>query len=233
MNSHIWKWSLLAAFFFALDFIGWHRSILSVGPGMATMLANFQVIILAAVSIFILREKVTRPFFLSIPLAVTGLYLMVGVSWSSFTPDFKMGIGFGLFAAFSYALYLLSLKFSLSKVAADPIAMSCAVALFTGLMLGGVAVGQGESFVIPSTRSLLALMVLAFICHATGWYLITRGIQQVKTSLVGLILLLQPTLSYVWDILFFSKPTNPIELTGVGLALVGIYLGSLKGEADK
>ncbi|MBU4476016.1 MAG: EamA family transporter, partial [Proteobacteria bacterium] len=66
--------------------------------------------------------------------------------------------------------------------------------------------------------------------HAIGWYLITRGIQQVRTSLVGLILLLQPTLSYVWDILLFDKPTSPVELTGVALALTAIYLGSLRRE---
>jgi drug/metabolite transporter (DMT)-like permease len=59
-----------------------------------------------------------------------------------------------------------------------------------------------------------------------GWFLITRGIQTVRGALVGLILLLQPTLSFVWDILFFGKAVNPVELSGVGLALVGIYIGS-------
>ncbi len=228
LTTNVWKWSFLAAIFFTLDFIGWHRSIISVGPGMATMLANFQVIILAGVSIFIIREKVTRPFLLAIPLALIGLYLMVGVSWSSFPPDFKVGVGFGLFAALGYALYLLSLKYSLSRTGADPLAMACAVALLTGTMLAIVALAQKESFVIPDTTSLAALAALALVCHAIGWFLITRGIQTVRTSLVGLILLLQPTLSYVWDILFFNKPTDAVELTGVALALVGIYLGSLK-----
>ncbi|MDC0336086.1 DMT family transporter [Pseudodesulfovibrio sp.] len=230
LTPHVWKWSLLAAFFFALDFVGWHRSIGLVGPGLSTMLANFQVIILAAVSILFLKERVSRPFLFAIPLALVGLYLMVGVSWTSFTPDFQFGVWCGLFAALAYALYLLSLKYSLSKAGAEPLALAAAVALFTGIMLAGLAVAQGDSFAIPDTQSLLALAALALICHATGWYLITRSIQQVRTSLVGLILLLQPTLSYVWDILFFDKPTNVVELTGVGMALVAIYLGSLKRE---
>lgn len=228
LTTHVWKWSLLSALFFAADFFCWHRSIGFVGPGLSTMLANFQVIILAMVSILFLKEKPTKAFLVAIPTALVGLYLMVGVSWNSFTPEFKIGIIFGLFTAVAYALYLLSLKFSLSRAEADPLAMACAVALLTGLLLGGLAMIQGESFALTTPKTIASLATLALICHALGWYLITRGIQRVKTSLVGLILLLQPTLSYVWDILFFNKPTNAMELTGVGLALTAIYLGSLK-----
>ncbi len=229
-TRHVWIWSSVSAAFFAADFFNWHRSITLVGPGLSTMLANFQVIILAIVSILFLKERVTKYFLMAIPMALVGLYLMVGVSWSSFTPEYQLGVVYGLLTALAYAFYLLSLKYSLTKADADPLAMACAVALITGGLLGLLALVQGESFVIPNTKSLAALAALALICHATGWYLITRSIQQVKTSLVGLILLLQPTLSYVWDILFFNKPTNAIELTGVGLALVGIYLGSLKNN---
>ncbi len=231
LTGHVWQWSLLSAAFFTADFFFWHRSIGLVGVGLSTMLANFQVIILAMVSILFLKEKVTRTFLIAIPTALLGLYLMVGVSWDSFTPAYQLGVGFGLLTALAYALYLLSLKFSLSKVNADPLAMACAVALLTGFNLGIIALIQGESFVITGTRSITALATLALVCHAGGWYLITRGIQQVRTSLVGLILLLQPTLSYVWDILFFDKPASPVELTGVGLALIAIYLGSLKPKS--
>ncbi|MUM77491.1 EamA family transporter [Pseudodesulfovibrio sp. F-1] len=230
MTPHVWRWSLVSAVFFAADFYCWHRAIGLVGPGLATMLANFQVIALAAVSVLFLRERVSRPFLLAIPMALTGLYLMVGVSWASFTPEFRLGVVYGLLTALFYALYLLALKFSLSRAGVDALAMAGAVALITGLMLGGLALGRGDSFAIPDTRSLAALAALALVCHAVGWYLITRGIQQVRTSLVGLILLLQPTLSYVWDILFFDKATSPVELTGVALALAAIYLGSLKKQ---
>jgi len=229
-TGHVWKWSLLSAVFFALDFMLWHRAIHLVGPGLATMLTNFQVILLAAVSVLFFKEKVSRPFLVAIPMALVGLYLMVGVQWAAFTPGYQLGVVFGILSAFAYAFYLFSLKYSLSKADADPLSMAAAVALITSFILGALGVAQGNSFAIPDTRSLVALTILALVCHATGWYLITRGIQRVKTSLVGLILLLQPTLSYVWDLLFFGKPANPVELSGVCLALLAIYLGSLKKE---
>lgn len=228
LTRRIWKWALLTALFFTMDFFYWHRSVICIGPGLSTMLANYQVIALALFSVLLFREKMSKPFMVAMPMALVGLYLMVGVQWASFSSEFQLGIIYGLLTALFYALYLVSLKYSLARTGADPLAMAGAVALLTGLILGSISVAQGEPFVIPNTKSLLALGALSLICHAVGWFLITRGMQTVKTSLVGLILLLQPTLSYVWDILFFDKPTNALELTGVGLALAAIYLGSLR-----
>ena len=227
-TPNVLKWALVAGLFFAGDFVFWHRSIAHVGPGLSTMLANFQVIPLAVVSALFFKERMSTKLFLAIPVTLVGLYLMVGVGWDQFSADYRLGVVFGLITAIFYALYLLSLKYSLAKAGADSLVLACAAALTTGLLLGGLAVTQGESFAFPSLQSVIAIAALALICHAVGWYLITRGIQLVRGAMVGLILLLQPTLSFVWDILFFHKPINWVELSGVGLALLGIYIGSLK-----
>lgn len=220
------KWGFVAAVFFAGDFVFWHRSIACVGPGLATMLGNFQVIPLAVVSALFFKERMPLRMWAAIPLALGGLYLMVGVGWDGFAADYRVGVFFGLLTAFFYALYMLSLKYALAKDGTDSLVLAAAAALFTGLLMGGLALAQGESFVIPSLKSLAAISALALVCHAVGWFFITRGIQNVRGALVGLALLLQPTLSFVWDILFFGKPVNPVEISGVALALAGIYIGS-------
>ncbi|BCS88834.1 DMT family transporter [Pseudodesulfovibrio sediminis] len=230
LTPHVWKWGVLAAIFFAGDIVFWHRSIAYVGPGLSTMLANFQVIPLAIVSALFFKERMTVRMGLAIVLVLVGLYLMVGVGWDAFTADYRLGVAYGLLTACFYALYLLSLKYSLAKTGADPLAMAAVAALLSGVLLGGMGVAGDESFVVTGVQPIMALITLALLCHATGWYLITRSIQAVKGALVGLLLLLQPPLSFLWDILLFDKPINVIELAGVGLALVGIYIGSLKAE---
>lgn len=228
VTRSVLKWGMIAAVFFAFDFFCWHRSIGSIGPGLATMLANFQVIFLALGSLFFFKEKMPRHFYAAIPLALAGLYLMVGVGWDGFTADYRLGVFFGLFAAVFYALYMMSLKYSLNRSGADPLAMAAALAVLASLLLAAMALAQGESFAVHGVKSVLALATLALVCHAGGWFLITRSMTTVKGGLVGLILLLQPTLAFVWDILFFGKPVNGVELAGVGLALLGIYIGTLK-----
>lgn len=227
-SPHVLRWGVVGGLFYAGDFFFWHRSIGYVGPGLATMLGNFQVIPLALVSMFFFKEALSAKQYVAIPLALAGLYLMVGVQWSFFTPEYRMGVVFGLLTAMLYALYLLSLKYSMAGNRADPLVMMAGVSLVGGLLLGGTAVAQGESFVFSSIQSFAAIAALAFICHAVGAFLVARGVQTVRGAVVGLILILQPTLSFIWDILFFDKPVVGVELAGMGLALVGIYVGSLK-----
>jgi drug/metabolite transporter (DMT)-like permease len=45
-------------------------------------------------------------------------------------------------------------------------------------------------------------------------------------SRVGLILLLQPALAFLWDVLIFARDFGPREAAGAALALAAIGLGS-------
>ena len=65
-----------------------------------------------------------------------------------------------------------------------------------------------------------------------GWILITNALPKIRASLSGLILLLQPALAFVWDVLFFQRPTTPVNWLGVLVALVAIYLGMAGQSAD-
>ena len=58
--------------------------------------------------------------------------------------------------------------------------------------------------------------------------IITRALPRVSVSFAGLALLLQPALSYVWDILFFNKIVTAVSISGLGLTLAAIYLGSTR-----
>jgi drug/metabolite transporter (DMT)-like permease len=55
---------------------------------------------------------------------------------------------------------------------------------------------------------------------------IASSLPNVSPSQAGLALLLQPTLSFAWDVLFFGRAMTPIELLGAAIALFAIYLGS-------
>ncbi|HKI95062.1 MAG TPA: EamA family transporter, partial [Gemmatimonadales bacterium] len=60
--------ALAAGVFFALDLAFWHRSIAYVGPGLATILANFQVFILAGFGVLVLHERGSWRLVAAVPL---------------------------------------------------------------------------------------------------------------------------------------------------------------------
>ncbi|MCF8062490.1 MAG: DMT family transporter [Deltaproteobacteria bacterium] len=215
----------VGGFALALDLALWHRCILFVGPGLATLLANFQVFFVAAVGVLVFRERLTWKIAVAIPLAVGGLYLIVGLRWGAFSGDYKLGVALGLAAAFCYTVYILFLR--MAQQTGSTFSTITLATLFTGLFLGVFSAGHGESFAVPGLRNWLVLGAYAVVSQVLGWLLITSGIGRMEASRVGLVLLLQPTLAFVWDMLFFSRPTTLVEVAGALLAMCAIYLGTV------
>jgi len=222
------RWAVLAGACFASDIYFWHRAIHYVGPGLATILGNFQVFFVGAVGILFFRERVGLRFLMAVPLAVTGLFMLVGLRWGEFDATYRRGVIFGACTALSYALYLLALRGGRNQRNRLSAAANLAWAtVTTGTILTVIALLQRESLHIPNGRSLLVLVSYGFLCQALGWIVISRRLQEVDASRASLILLMQPALTFVWDMLFFHRPTTTFELAGAGLALIAIYLGGL------
>lgn len=218
--------SLLCGFLLGLDLWLYHYSIEYIGPGLGTILPNFQVFILAAVGVLFLKEPMRWIYLISLPLAFVGLFMIVGVNWSDLQIQYRIGVYYGLAAAICYAGFLLSLR----QLQADQMGTSffyvlMMVSLTTAIFLGAEIVFRQTSFKIPDLQSLLALLALGLLSHTVGWILITNALPKVRASFSGLILLLQPTLAFVWDVLFFQRPTTLFNWLGVLIALAAIYLG--------
>ena len=227
LPARIWQILILAAFFLALDLWFYHRSIQLIGPGLSTLLANFQVFVMAAAGFLILREPPSRLQLIAIPLALFGLALIVGIDWDGLSENFRMGIIFGLGAAATYAAYLLSMRRSRrdskNKVPSREIAV---ISLVGAAMLGAAALFEGNSLAISSSADAVWLACYGILSHGLGMLFITSSLPHVTTTQAGLALLLQPTLSFAWDILFFARPLSPLEMLGAAIALFAIYLGS-------
>ncbi len=223
------RWALIAGACFAADIFFWHRSILYVGPGLATILGNFQVFFVATIGVLVFHERATWRFVASIPLAITGLFMLVGFHWGQFDPGYRKGVIFGLMTAVSYALYLLSLRGARREQGrVSAVANLAVVTTVTALLLVGAAVAGGESLRIPDARTAVVLVAYGVLCQALGWIVISRTFHLVDASRVALILLLQPALTFVWDVLFFHRTTSALETAGAALAIASIYMGSVR-----
>lgn len=219
----------LAAVFFALDLSFWHRSILYVGPGVATLLANFQVFLLAAAGVIVFRERLTWFQMVSIPLAILGLVLLVGFDWASFSAGYKTGVILGLITAGCYAGYILTLRrVRVAEIAGSSFVTMMAVSLMTAVLLALAMWPEHASFAIPSWKDAGWLVCYGVFGQVLGWVLISSGIHKVRASQVGLVLLLQPVCAFVWDVTIFNRRFTAVEIVGALLALAAIYLGSVR-----
>ena len=223
---------VLCGFFFALDLYFFHIGIRYVGPGLGTILPNFEVFILAAIGIFFFKEKVRVAYLLSIPMAFFGLFMIVGIHWDRMDPLYRIGVYCGLATAVCYAGFILSLR----KLQADQAGLSIFYVLMVVSMASAAFLAMEiwravDTFKVPDLQSLLVLVALGLFSQSIGWILIANALPKIRASLSGLILLLQPALAFIWDVLFFHRPTTWINWTGVFIVLIAIYLGTAKSSA--
>ena len=219
---------ILCGTFLAIDFMFWHRSINLIGPGLSTLLGNFQVFFTTIFSWLFFKEKVSALFAVAIALALTGLLLITGIDFPALSDGVKTGISFALITAVLYSFYILSMKRAMDKSAISGMSAMLVISITSTILLGVLGLAKGIPFAIADSKSLLALVGVGIISTTLGWSMITSAMKTVSATATSLILLLQPALSFVWDMLFFKRPTGGYEYLGVALILLAIYVGSLR-----
>jgi len=225
--ARAWLFCLWPALAFAADLWFWHRSIHAIGPGLATLLANTQVFFMVAAGVVFFGERLQPRFAAGVALAFGGLVLILGDGWAALSAESRVGVWFGLATGIAYAVYNLGLKRAQREapLALEPVlvvsTLQCAV------ILGLAGLAEGVSFAIPDARSLAALLALGLVGQCLGWVLIGRALPRLRVATVGLLMLLQPLLAFILDVLLFARPTAAPEWIGLALALAGIFIAGL------
>lgn len=233
-NSMVFCIQCLTGFVFAADLYVWHQSILIIGPGLATILSNFQVFFLAGIGIIFLGDKLSLKFCISIPMAITGLFILIAPELSQTTIIHKKGILLGLMTALCYTAYLLLLQKLRSMKEKTPAFSNLAIiCLSASFFLFFIIKWQKVSFYIPDAQSLFSLLAYGIFSQVVGWILISVSLPHLRTSSAGLILTLQPALSLVWDIIFFDRPFNMVSTSGGIMTVYAIYLGSTNSNESR
>ena len=217
---------ILAGIFFALDLWFWHRSILYIGPGMSTLIANFQIFIIPLMSFFIFSMTPNKYPIIAIVLGVTGLYLTLGYGGSIDNENIKLGFMFGIMTALAYSAYILSLKKNNIEASHEisPLISLFYVSFISALILFIVIKIEGVSMAMNDSSNLYSMLAYGIICHVFGWYMIILGLKTVTATTAGIILISQPIFSLFWDYLFFSRHTTSIEIIGIAVVIIAMII---------
>ena len=222
-----------AGIFLALDLGFWHGSIVRLGPGLASIIGNFQVFFLALHGALFLGERLSLRYKIAVPLALLGLFLLVELNPTDLPPHIATGIVLGLVAAVFYTCYILRLRTSLMlQEHLSPVANMALISFITATSVGLYCGARGISFAIPDMETGLTLAALGVLCQAVGWVLLSFGLPLLPPSRAGLIMLTQPTFAFIWDILFCGRVTGVVGYIGAATAIFAIWLG-VSGSSKK
>jgi drug/metabolite transporter (DMT)-like permease len=215
-------YAMLAGLFLAGDLVMWNHSIPDVGAGVATLLANLQVLFIAVLAWLVLKERPDRRYLTLLPVVLLGVVLVSGVVGGTTTGvDPVAGTWLCVGTSIAYAIFLLILRQTAGQ--GGHVAGQLADATFgaaAGSLLLGLAFGSFQFRV--SWASFGWLVALALLSQTVGWLFITSSLPHLPAAMSSLLLLLQPTASMVLAYLILSQRPTLLQLLGAVLVCGGV-----------
>ncbi len=226
--------AVAAGAFLTLDLFFWHSSIRQIGAGLATLVANVQVIFVALIAWVVFDEKPGRRALALLPVIFIGIFLISGIgSGDAYGDNPGVGSAKGLVAALLYALYILLLRESgrLHKTPStgpvlDATICAAAVALIVGLAFE-------PSFDLSIEWPVHGwILLLALVAQVVGWSIIAKAMPHLPALDTSILILGQPMLAILWAGLIYDEDLGSSQWLGVVLVLVGLLVFSLRKNSD-
>jgi drug/metabolite transporter (DMT)-like permease len=215
-----------AGVFFAVDLVLWHHSIDDVGAGLATVLANIQVVLVPLVAWLVLAEHPGRQVLVALPVALLGVLLISGVvEHGAYGRNPGAGAVFGVGAGIAYVGALLLLRrggVDLRRPAGPLFDMTLTGAVVASIM--GALIGDARF--VPTWPSAGWLLVLALTSQVIGWLLITMSLPRLRAAVASLLLMIQPIGSLVLGAIIFSESPSSLQLLGVVLVMAAVVFAT-------
>lgn len=224
--------AMMAGIFFAIDLVIWHHSIEFVGAGLATVLGNTQVIIVAVVAWLLLGERPSGRLIASLPVALVGVVLISGViGGEAYGSDPVLGVITGVATGIAYSGYLLVLRRGNADLRrpAGPLFDATAVGAVASLLIG---LPLGEVNLVPTFPAHVWLILLALSGQVIGWLLISISLPRLPAALTSVVLTLQPVGAVLLAMVLLHEDPSPIQLLGAVLILAGLVLATGRRRSD-
>jgi drug/metabolite transporter (DMT)-like permease len=218
----------------SIDVTLFNQTIDLIGAGLATLLANTQVLFVGAIAWALHRERPTKQALITVPVVLVGVAFVSGLGRAdAFGEDPVAGVLFGLATGAAYALFLLAFRASNRRYLAptagplfDATAGMAAGSLVLGVVIGGLDLN-------PGLEALAWLLALAVIAQTVGWLLISVALPRLAALDTSILLLVQPAAALVWAYLILSEDLSALQWVGVALVFGGIGWLSLQGAAAR
>lgn len=222
--------SFAAGALLAVDLTLWHISIDLIGAGLATVVANVQVVWVGLAAWIVYREHPTRTAFVVVPVVLIGIAMIGGLGRDDAFGDRPLaGATIAAVAGVTYAGFLLMFRASNRALVPSVGPLLDATA---GAMVGVLVIAPlDSSFVLaPSWPAHGWLIALAIVGQSVGWLLIAAALPRLAALETSVMLLIQPAATILWARLLFDERLSAVQWAGVVIVLAGVLVAGTRGS---
>jgi drug/metabolite transporter (DMT)-like permease len=223
------RWLAVASgLILAFDLALWHESIALVGAGLGTVIANVQVVFVAAAAWMLFGERPTRGRVLLVGVVLAGVVLTSGLArHDAYGSRPAAGALIGVVAGAAYAVFLLVYR-EANRTAgprSGPL-LDSTIGLVGGALV--CALFDSQFTFAPGRAAHLWLALLAVGSQVIGWLLIGRALPELPALETSVLLLVQPVFAVIWGVLFFDERLSALQWAGSAIVLFGVAALSIR-----
>lgn len=225
-----WKMAPMIVAFVAMNYTFLNAMKLTEASN-AIWLQNTSPIWVLLVNVFVLKEKVTGRDWFTVVCGAAGIAVILSFELRTANPQ---GVLFGVVAALTYAMVILSLRGLRDEDASWLIALNH---IATAVVLAPWAIGEQAW---PEGRQWLLLAFFGMLQMGTPYVLFARSLRAIPSHEAAAITLLEPVLTPLWVFIAWRAhpsytPPQWWTLVGGGLILIGLgsrYLAAIGRKSD-
>lgn len=207
-----------------LGFFGMFHASEFVTPGVATVVANTQPLMAAALAAIVLKEYLSSRGKVGLFLAFIGIVLIALPSLFSATDDgYALGIFYILLAALGITISNIFIRLMAGRIEALS-AMGWQLVIGSLFLAVIAAFTEDISAVTWNTPFVVSLLGLALPGTALAYWLWYRVLGQVELNRANAFSFLVPIFGLAMGVVFYQESIGFLTAGGIGLTVLGIIL---------
>jgi len=207
----------MSGLFIALNWFFFFRAIKVTTIASATMSYYVAPVIVTILSVFLLKESINKKTLIAVGLSFSGIILMTLMGSQKSSNFSIVGVGYGLIAAFFYALVTISVK----KLEDVP---SHKISLFQMGISSLIFLPVIKNMKRFNTLSLILMIIVGVIHTCIALNLYFEGIKRIKVQHVGVLSYIDPLGAVILGGIFFNEMPGVSTIIGGGMILSATYL---------
>lgn len=191
-----------------------------ISSGVATTIHFLYPVLVTLIMIIFFRERKSIHILLAVILSISGVALLC---WSGSSINFA-GIAFAVTTIFTYSVYIIGInKSGVGKI--DPLILTFYILLVGAILFGIIAtLNPGGIVMIPDTKALMRLLLLAFLSTAVSDLTLVLAVKYAGSTITSILGSMEPLVAVAIGILYFSEDFGLNSFIGLTLVLLSVIL---------
>jgi drug/metabolite transporter (DMT)-like permease len=218
---------LLGGVFYAFFCFSYFSSIQYIPASLAVLIFYTYPTLVAIVSSFINKERITRIVVMSIFLSFFGLYFVSGPGLAS--ANIK-GLLLAVCASVFYAAYVI---YGHSVMKVTPFHITVDYVYLCATIFYGIGGLLAQNVVLPRTFSAWFYVFLVSFISVCGFITFFIGVKLTTPTVASILSMVEPLVTVLLSVIFFQDRLSLMQGIGGGLVLLGALLIILKNRIEK